>query len=302
VRVVAASRMHNCRCAPQTACLKPLSSANSHNSFLSRGAVFSSFAHAGDITHPLHHYCLRCTPLVLDIVTLCAVEAACSPEDMSCATTADGASDGCNACDSYEWSAAASYHRQPRVTFVQEQPSIRFHPASARRRGAFTPPPKRRRERTGVCHAIRAQSTPCLKQCTSHATHHTSHVTGQAQKIEPIASVATSARACQPLPAPPCPRNIKKSLEEAAGLEWRAAKGRAGAGAAATVPVHLRQHERVPRGSQRQVRPTTNLMQPPASSKRTHPTLIAQNYERISPAAAARCSRCPAANAARTVA
>jgi hypothetical protein len=71
-----------------------------------------------------------------------------------------------------------------------EQPSIRFHPASARRRGAVTPPPKRRRERTGVCHAIRAQS--------------------QAQEIEPIASVASSARACQPLPAPPCPCISKK--------------------------------------------------------------------------------------------
>ena len=187
MRVVAASRMHNCRCAPQTACLKPLSSANSHNSFLSRGAVFSSFAHAGDITHPPHHYCLRCTPLVLDIVTLCAVEAACSPEDMSCATTADGASDGCNACDSYEWSDAASYHRQPRVTFVQEQPSIRFHPASARRRGAVTPPPKRRRERTGVCHAIRAQSTPCLSNArhTLHTTRHTSQVKPKKLSLSP---------------------------------------------------------------------------------------------------------------------
>jgi hypothetical protein len=157
---------------------EPISSARSHNSFISRGAVFSSFAHAGDITHlPHHHYHLRCIPLVLDIVTLCAVEAACSPEDMSCATTADGASDGCNACDSYEWSTAVTYNRLFPVTFLQEQPSIRFHPASARRRGAVTPPPKRRRERTGVCHAIRAQSTPCFKQSTSHITRHTSHVT-----------------------------------------------------------------------------------------------------------------------------
>lgn len=68
--------------SPDDDCAMPWSKANSQNSFLSRGAVFSSFAHA--------------------------VEAACSPEDMSCATTADGASDGCNACDSYEWSSLQS--------------------------------------------------------------------------------------------------------------------------------------------------------------------------------------------------
>lgn len=30
-------------------------------------------------------------------------DSACSPEDMSCATTADGASDGCTQCDTFDW-------------------------------------------------------------------------------------------------------------------------------------------------------------------------------------------------------
>lgn len=48
-----------------------------------------------------------------------ADESACSPEDMSCATTADGASDGCNACDAFDWANVRSGYIQP------------FHAASA---------------------------------------------------------------------------------------------------------------------------------------------------------------------------
>lgn len=62
--------------SPDDDCAMPWSKASSHKPF--RAAVFSHFTYAG--------------------------EAACSPEDMSCATTTDGASDGCNGYDANEWS------------------------------------------------------------------------------------------------------------------------------------------------------------------------------------------------------
>jgi len=75
-----------CLESPDDDSVMPWSKAGAYKPFLSRGRLFAS-------TH--------------------AVESACSPEDMSCATTADGASDGCNAADTFDWADLRSGYIQP---------------------------------------------------------------------------------------------------------------------------------------------------------------------------------------------